>query len=153
MMGTELACGVLLGCGLGAFVDGIVLHQILQWHNMLSSVRPPLDLLSMKYNMLYDGLFHVFAWLITAVGVAKLWRLAASANGRVSGVRFAGGLLAGWGGFNTLEGIIDHEWLGLHHVHPGAQQVTWDVGFILSGLAMVFVGLIVAQRGNARLRR
>ena len=31
------APGILLGIGLGGFVDGIVLHQILQWHHMLSS--------------------------------------------------------------------------------------------------------------------
>ncbi len=28
--------GLLLGIGLGGFVDGIVLHQILQWHHMLT---------------------------------------------------------------------------------------------------------------------
>jgi Predicted membrane protein (DUF2243) len=28
--------GVLVGLGLGGFVDGIVLHQILQWHHMLT---------------------------------------------------------------------------------------------------------------------
>jgi Predicted membrane protein (DUF2243) len=28
--------GILLGVGLGGFVDGIVLHQILQWHHMLT---------------------------------------------------------------------------------------------------------------------
>ncbi len=27
----------ILGVGLGGFVDGIVLHQVLQWHHMLSS--------------------------------------------------------------------------------------------------------------------
>src|SRR5215212_10407320 len=26
--------GVVLGLGLGGFVDGIVLHQVLQWHHM-----------------------------------------------------------------------------------------------------------------------
>jgi hypothetical protein len=26
--------GILLGLGLGGFVDGIVLHQILQWHHI-----------------------------------------------------------------------------------------------------------------------
>jgi hypothetical protein len=29
--------GLFLGIGLGGFVDGIVLHQILQWHHMLTS--------------------------------------------------------------------------------------------------------------------
>ncbi len=32
-----LAAGVVLGLGLGGLVDGILLHQILQWHHMLSS--------------------------------------------------------------------------------------------------------------------
>jgi uncharacterized membrane protein len=26
----------LMGIGLGGFIDGIVLHQILQWHHMLT---------------------------------------------------------------------------------------------------------------------
>jgi len=30
------SAGILLGIGLGGFVDGIVLHQILQWHHMLT---------------------------------------------------------------------------------------------------------------------
>ncbi len=30
-----IAAGVLMGAGLGGFVDGIALHQILQWHMML----------------------------------------------------------------------------------------------------------------------
>jgi hypothetical protein len=30
--------GILLDLGLGGFFDGIVLHQILQWHHMASAV-------------------------------------------------------------------------------------------------------------------
>ena len=30
--------GIVLGLGLGGFVDGIALHQIMQWHNMGSAV-------------------------------------------------------------------------------------------------------------------
>ncbi|ELB87945.1 hypothetical protein Rwratislav_37287 [Rhodococcus wratislaviensis IFP 2016] len=29
--------GIILGIGLGGFVDGILLHQLLQWHHMLTS--------------------------------------------------------------------------------------------------------------------
>lgn len=32
--------GIVLGVGLGGFFDGIVLHQVLQWHHMFSSVYP-----------------------------------------------------------------------------------------------------------------
>lgn len=39
--------GVLLGLGLGGFVDGILLHQILQRHHMLSSTNH--DHIGVKY--------------------------------------------------------------------------------------------------------
>ena len=31
--------GLLYGLGLGGFIDGIVLHQILQWHHMVTHSR------------------------------------------------------------------------------------------------------------------
>ena len=46
-----VAAGILLGAGLGGFVDGILLHQILQWHNMLSGQLPPDTLVRAKVNM------------------------------------------------------------------------------------------------------
>jgi uncharacterized membrane protein len=137
-----------LGCGLGALFDGILLHQILQWHNMLSSVRPPVDLVSMKYNMLWDGLFHAFAWLVTGTGVVALWKAARRPQVRLSSPAFGGALLLGWGLFNAVEGLVDHQLLGLHHVHPGELQQVWDIGFILSGVAMALTGLVLIRRAE-----
>jgi uncharacterized membrane protein len=49
----------MLGIGLGGFVDGIVLHQILQWHHMLTSAGYPADSVpNLVLNTLFDGLFH-----------------------------------------------------------------------------------------------
>lgn len=141
-----VAAGALLGCGLGALFDGILLHQVLQWHNMLSSVRPPSDLAAMKYNMLWDGLFHAVAWIITSLGVAQLWAAARKPEVRWSNPAFSGALLLGWGLFNLVEGAIDHQWLGLHHVHPGAQEGAWDIGFLLWGAAMLLSGLVLLRR-------
>ena len=39
--------GIVIGVGLGGFVDGILLHQILQWHHMLSSTDT--DRLGVRY--------------------------------------------------------------------------------------------------------
>lgn len=36
--------GILLGLSLGGFFDGILLHQILQWHHLLSLVADPADI-------------------------------------------------------------------------------------------------------------
>ena len=54
------ASGLLYGIGFGGFVDGIVLHQILQWHHMVSSVdgRDPGTLAGLEANTVADGFFH-----------------------------------------------------------------------------------------------
>src|SRR5687768_11691614 len=95
--GAIIAPGTLLGVGLGGFIDGILFHQILQWHNVLSSVVLPNDLVAMKYNMVYDGLFHAFTWIVTAVGLALLWRAGQKPNVPWSTRTFVGSLFLGWG--------------------------------------------------------
>jgi uncharacterized membrane protein len=148
--GALIAAGALLGMGLGGFVDGILFHQILQWHNMLSSVVPPVDLVAMKYNMAWDGLFHAFTWIMTAIGLALLWRAGQRPDVAWSTRTFVGSLAFGWGLFNVVEGIIDHQILGIHHVHPGAHQLAWDVGFVMFGALLVVLGgmLVRAGRGD-----
>lgn len=138
--GPLLAAGIVLGAGLGGFVDGILLHQILQWHNMLSSVIPPVELVAMKINMVWDGLFHAFTWLCTLAGIALLFR-AGRKDVAWSPAVLAGGMLIGWGLFNLVEGVVDHQLLGLHHVKPGAAQLAWDLGFLALGALLVAVGL------------
>jgi uncharacterized membrane protein len=149
--GPVISSGILLGTGLGGFVDGIVLHQMLQWHNMLSSVRPPTDLITMKYNMLWDGLFHAFTWLMTAAGLARLWKAGQRADVPWSTETFVGSLFLGWGLFNLIEGLIDHQLLGIHHVHPGAHQLAWDLGFLASGVLMIAGGYAAVRAGRGQV--
>jgi uncharacterized membrane protein len=146
--GALIAAGTLLGIGLGGFADGIVLHQILQWHNMLSSVVVPTDLVAMKYNMVWDGLFHAFTWIMTAVGLALLWRAGQKPNVPWSTPTFVGSLSLGWGLFNVVEGIIDHQILGIHHVHPGANQLAWDIGFLIFGVLLLAGGWGLIRMGR-----
>lgn len=144
-----VSAGILLGVGLGGFVDGIALHQMLQWHNMLSSWIPPDDLVAMKINMVWDGAFHIFTWTMTAVGLALLWRAGLRRDVVPWVTRtFVGALLLGWGLFNAIEGVVDHQILGVHHVHPGRAELAWDLGFIASGVALVVVGLLLIRSGR-----
>jgi uncharacterized membrane protein len=146
--GPLISAGTLLGVGLGGFLDGILLHQILQWHNMLSSRVVPQDLVAMKYNMFWDGLFHAFTWIVTVVGLALLWRAGQRATVPWSGRTFTGSLLLGWGLFNVVEGLIDHQILGVHHVHPGVNQLAWDVGFLIFGAALCGGGWALMRSGR-----
>jgi len=121
----------------------------LQWHNMLSSVRPPVELVDMKYNMIWDGLFHAFTWLMCAAGLWRLWLAGKRADVAWSTPTFVGSLVLGWGLFNFVEGLIDHQLLGIHHVHPGEAQLAWDLGFLALGLAQVAGGWWTIRRGRA----
>jgi uncharacterized membrane protein len=70
------APGILLGIGLGGFVDGSVLHQVLQWHHLLSSESGyrATTVAGLEENMLADGLFHAFTWIIVVGGLWVRWR-------------------------------------------------------------------------------
>ncbi len=152
--GALIAPGALLGIGLGGLLDGVVLHQILQWHHMLSGVVAPGDVVALRYNMVWDGLFHAFTWVITAMGLALLWRAGQRTNVPWSTRTFVGSLALGYGLFNLVEGVIDHHLLGLHHVHPGLNQFAWDVGFLGFGAVLVISGwsLIWGGQGDTAPR-
>jgi uncharacterized membrane protein len=146
-----VAAGILLGAGLGGFVDGIVLHQILQWHNMLSGQLPPDTLVRAKVNMYWDGLFHAAVWVLTAVGLAMLWSATGRSDVPHSGRTLLGGLLLGWGLFNVIEGIIDHEVLGLHHVYEYTpNHLPADLGFLALGLGLLLSGWALVRAGRPR---
>ena len=51
-----------------------------------------------------------------------------------------------------VRGIIDHQVLALHHVHPGIDQTVWDVAFLLFGAVLAAVGysLIASARRDIR---
>jgi uncharacterized membrane protein len=144
--------GIVLGIGLGGFVDGIVLHQILQWHHMLTSAGYPADSVSnLKLNTLFDGLFHAVTWIGVAVGLLLLHR-AVRQGYAWSGWRLLGGMAIGWGGFNLVEGVIDHHILGLHHVkEAAATPLLWDLGFLALGAVLVIAGTALARHGARRL--
>jgi uncharacterized membrane protein len=63
--------GHCAGPCLGGFFDGILLHQILQWHHLLSLV-PGAD--SISVQVLWDGYFHAIMYVIAVVGLSNLWR-------------------------------------------------------------------------------
>jgi uncharacterized membrane protein len=135
---------ILIGVGLGGFVDGIVLHQIAHWHQMLSARVPPTTLEALQHNMRADGWFHAAVWLVTFAGVLALWR-GVRGPGRLPGTRtLLGYMLVGWGAFNVIEGIIDHHLLHLHHVRDLPTHVVfYDWAFIVLSGALILVGLAI----------
>ena len=143
--------GILFGLGLGGFFDGIVFHQLLQWHHLLSHSRSPTDLASLEFNTLWDGVFHASTYVFVVLGLILLWRTAHRWHLWWSGKMLLGTILMGFGLFNLVEGGVNHHLLELHHVNetvPPEQWITWDIGFLVWGGVMLVVGAVLLVLGR-----
>jgi uncharacterized membrane protein len=147
-----IAGAIAVGIGLGGFFDGILFHQILQLHNMLSGWLPVTDLVSAKANMVWDGLFHAAVWLISLLGVAMIWRAAQREDVDFATRYLVGGFLIGWGLFNLIEGVVDHHLLGIHHVVERLGPSPFDYAFLAWGVGMIAIGALAIGRPTAGSR-
>ena len=145
-----VTAGVLLGVGLGGFVDGIVLHQVLQWHHMVSTPTPPDTLANLEHNTFWDGLFHAATWAVTVAGIFVLMASNGARTQRGGMRTLIGAMLAGWGGFNLVEGIVDHHVLNLHHVRPGPDELLYDLAFLGWGAVMLVIGILLVRHRRRR---
>ena len=142
--------GIILGIGLGGFADGILLHQVVHWHNMGSAVLPPTTLEALQLNMRWDGLFHAGVWLCTLVGVYRLLGDARRGAPLPGPLAFTGLMLLGWGLFNLVEGVVDHHLLDLHHVRDLPAHVPlYDWLFLaVGGMGFVLLGWALSRRSE-----
>ncbi|MEU7476571.1 DUF2243 domain-containing protein [Lentzea sp. NPDC042327] len=149
------APGILLGVGLGGFADGILLHQLLQWHHMLSSTNTdnagidfydPDTVSGLRMNTAWDGIFHTVCWLAVLLGLAVLHsRVTENRRGTWTSRALWGWVLVGWGTFNLVEGVLDHHLLGVHHVRGGPHQLWWDLAFLALGAVLVVGGYLLQR--------
>lgn len=149
-----LIAGIAMGVGLGSFFDGIVFHQLLQWHHMLTGgglFHHPMDTVpGLEMNTTWDGIFHSATWIATVVGLGLIWRLDSRYDLNWS-YALAGALLMGWGGFNLVEGVVDHHILGIHHVRDDlGGPIEWDIGFLVWGAAFLAGGWALVRLGEKR---
>src|SRR3954454_3715664 len=100
---SVLRPGIVIGIGVGGFFDGIVFHQILQWHHMLSTIYPPDSIANLQIDTLADGLFHAAALIFTVIGVFWLWRAFGRTRTYFSTRILIAAIFIGWGAFNLVE--------------------------------------------------
>jgi uncharacterized membrane protein len=141
------AASMVLGIGIGGFIDGIVLHQILQWHEMLSNKITPVTLISKSVNMFWDGIFHLFTLLVTITGIYLLWKVLQQKQLSKDYRLLIGGMLLGWAIFNLLEGILNHHILKLHNVREISNSPDWwNFGFLFFSIVLLLVGILQISR-------
>lgn len=133
--------GYLLGFAFSGFFDGIVLHQILQWHHLLSLVE---GVGGIGRQILFDGLFHAAMYLVAAAGLAMLWRSRRALAGYGAGRVVLADALIGFGAWNVLDGVLSHWVLAIHRIRlDAANPLLWDLGwFALFGLVPLALGLL-----------
>jgi uncharacterized membrane protein len=152
-----LSAAVLFGLGLGGFFDGIILHQVLQWHHMVSSAGyPPESVENLRFNVFWDGVFHLATYAFTLAGLTILWRHARRSHLTWPGRVLPGGMLVGFGLFNFVEGAVNHQLLGLHHVNetaPPEQWLAWDLAFLASGVILLIAGVLIVHSAGVSGRR
>lgn len=138
---------LLLGVALGGFFDGVVLHQILQWHHLLSLVD---GVDSLRAQILWDGYFHAAMYVLAAVALAGLW-LSRDRADSPSPASLGGQLLAGFGVWHVLDAILSHWILGIHRIRlDAANPLAWDVGWlVVFGLLPLATAWMIARRRPA----
>ena len=145
-----ITAAILLGLGQAGFFDGIVFHQLLQWHHMFTNVENTNTVSGLELNTLGDGLFHLVDWLMTLAGLVVLWLAVKRNDVELSTSVFVGAFCIGAGLFNVVEGILSHHILQIHHVKPGIHQLAYDLGFIGAGIVSIIIGSLVLNTSNSK---
>lgn len=133
--------GSLLGFAAGGFFDGIVLHQILQWHHLLSGVAGGSGG-DLRLQLLADGLFHAVMYVIALAGLGLLIAgqgpLAHAAPRR----RLCANFLVAFGLWHVVDAVLSHWLLGIHRIRMDVDNpLAWDVGWLaIFGLVPVVAG-------------
>lgn len=138
-----------LGFAIGGFFDGILLHQVLQWHHLLSGVAGDGDGPSLRFQILSDGLFHVLHYVLAALGLWLLWRGRAALSVPGAARSLGAATLIGFGAWHVLDAVLFHWVLGLHRIRMQAENLLlWDILWLVPfGVAPLIAGLIMDRPG------
>jgi uncharacterized membrane protein len=146
---SATVAGVLIGFSLGGFFDGILLHQVLQWHHLLSGLDGARGR-DLRFQVLADGLFHAAMYVVAIVG---LWRLhrAARALGPPDSRTLAAALAAGFGLWHVVDTFLSHWLLGIHRIRQDSPDpLFWDLLWLaVFGVVPVALGWRGLRRGRA----
>jgi uncharacterized membrane protein len=131
----------LLGFALGGFFDGILLHQILQWHHLLSAINGE----DIRFQVAADGYFHAVMYVIAAVGLWMLWASRHTSRGMSGRLLFAG-ILIGFGVWHVVDTLLSHWLLGIHRIRmDSSSPLFWDLLWLgLFGVVPVILGWIMS---------
>jgi len=123
--------GLLLGLAFGGFFDGIVLHQLLQWHHLLSGLSQA-RWADMRVQLLADGLFHTLMYVLAVLALVLLVRRRAQLSAAGAGNRLLVTFVSGFALWQLLDAVLSHWLLGIHRIRMDTEHpLAWDLGWLL----------------------
>ncbi len=140
---------LLVGFALGGFFDGIVLHQILQWHHLLSGLDDPLGS-DLRFQITMDGLFHLLMYLVGMAGTVLLvaGRTAGGRAGTTSEILRL--VLIGFGTWHVIDAMVSHWLLGLHRIRMDSDvPLFWDVAWLIAfGILPLLIAVLLPPKSG-----
>ncbi len=142
--------GGVLGFALGGFFDGILLHQVLQWHHFFSLV-PGETWRDLRNLIVMDGVYHVAVYAIAALGLWLLWRARAGLSGDGADRRLLGAAALGFGVWQVVDVVVFHWVIGIHRIRVDvAHPLAWDVGWlVVVGGPLLLLGWWLLRSGGS----
>lgn len=143
--GALALAAFFLGFALSGFFDGILLHQVLGWHHLLSALEGDL-----RFQIVADGWFHVAMYAIAFAGLWSLWCARHSLAGPRARSAVVGWGLIGFGTWHLVDALGSHWLLGLHRIRmDSATPLLWDFGWAgVFGLIPVLAGAYLRRSGG-----
>jgi uncharacterized membrane protein len=135
-----------LGFALSGFFDGILLHQVLQWHHVLSAIRGD----DIRFQILADGYFHLLMYLIAVFGLWLLCSARAALERAGASRALCAYMLIGFGVWHFLDAVASHWILAIHRIKPDSDHpLLWDLGWLLAfGALPLALGLALRTGGR-----
>jgi uncharacterized membrane protein len=140
--------GFWIGFALGGFFDGILLHQILQWHHLLAGVAPSDTVPDLRFQVLADGVFHVAHYVLMVLGLWLVWSARAGLAADGAGRRMIAWALIGFGAWHIIDAVVVHWVLQLHRIRMDVENpLLWDLIWLVPfGLVTLAIGVWMLRR-------
>jgi uncharacterized membrane protein len=136
----------IVGFALGGFFDGILLHQVLQWHHFLSLLEGE-RYQDIRVQILADGLFHVAVYITSCLGLWLLWK---KGQRRPADRLMLAAALLGFSIWQFSDVVLVHWIVGIHRIRVGVPNpLLWDLGWLVAfGIPSLIAGLWLLHNGD-----
>ena len=139
---------LVVGLGVGALLDGFILHQLLQWHHLWSQKTTVSTVRGLELNTVAEGIFHISFLVVLFIGIGLL------IGRRIEARPLAALVLIGWGCFHVIDQFVFHLGLRAHHIREGVENPEfYDWTFFAIGLVLIAIGSLVLRSADAKSPR